>query len=699
MKTLIFIIAPVAAVMFSAVIAYIIGRKNEKARDVFSIVVTFLTAVYYGVMLFCGIEAEISPDWMAQNLYPAGYALSLGGFHTLYAFITSVMWFVTTAFSTPYFKTYEERNRYYFFSLLTFGSTLGVFLSESMFTLFIFFEMMSFASYVMVVHDRKPETLKAASTYLAVSVTGGMVMLMGLFMFEGAFVFEMPISESAFTPYLLVASLLMLFGFGAKAGAFPVHVWLPKAHPASPAPASALLSGVLTKVGVYGVLMTTIYPYAYGSDALRLSFGIVLLAVGVITMLLGGVLALLSVNLKRTLACSSMSQIGFIFVGIAMWVLIGDLNVLAGGGTVLHMVNHSLIKLVLFVCAGIIYMNLHKLNLNEIRGWGRGKPLITILFLLGALNICGIPPFGGYISKTLLHESIVEYAELLSGTPHVLVKICEYLFLLTGGLTVAYMTKLFVCIFVMKPSKEVSEHHVVKIPWYTSIPLTICALILPAIGIFNGLSVKIVEMASDAEYALPLRELHFFSLENLTGAAISISIGALIYLFVVRRLLTKNGSYVDTSDSRFDIDERIYKPLMYKILPGFFGGICRVISELPVYIAKAVMRLFSLLAHAIADIPDALLLLLRKTFYREVPVRQPDVRHAKLSSKIGYGLEKTLAFFGVEEEKRKNFDLRFAASVEAIRLTMRKITRNLSFAMIVACIGLCVALIILLFIN
>ena len=193
------------------------------------------------------------------------------------------------------------------------------------------------------------------------------------------------------------------------------------------------------------------------------SWGNTLLFLGVVTMLLGGILALLSVNLKRTLACSSMSQIGFILVGISMQTLLGEHSAIAAGGTVLHMVNHSMIKLVLFVCAGIIYMNLHRLNLNDMKGWGRGKPFLTAVFLLGALDICGIPPFGGYISKTLLHESIVEYASMLSGASYFVIKCCEYLFMFTGGLTVAYMTKLFVCIFVEKPAAETAAHGSAKL--------------------------------------------------------------------------------------------------------------------------------------------------------------------------------------------------------------------------------------------
>ena len=141
---------------------------------------------------------------------------------------------------------------------------------------------------------------------------------------------------------LWASGILILIGFGAKAGAFPLHIWLPTAHPAAPAPASAVLSGVITKTGIYGVLVlsTTIFLHDAG-------WGMVLAVIGAITMVLGAVLAVCSIDLKRTFACSSVSQIGFILVGISMQCLLGHHNALAVDGTILHIFNHSLIKICL----------------------------------------------------------------------------------------------------------------------------------------------------------------------------------------------------------------------------------------------------------------------------------------------------------------------------------------------------------------
>ena len=254
------------------------------------------------------------------------------------------------------------------------GSTDGRVFVADLFTLFVFFEMMSFTSYVWVAQNETPEAIRAGQTYLAVAVIGGMALLAGLLLLRhllGTLTFaELQAAVNALPAEkrttLYVAGGLALTGFGAKAGMFPLHIWLPKAHPVAPAPASALLSGILTKSGVFGVLILSRCLFWA-----EIPWNTAVLALGVVTMVLGAVLALFSVDLKRTLACSSMSQIGFILVGVAMQGFLTGENALAAWGTVLHMLNHSLIKLVLFVAAGVIYVGTHSLDLNEIRGWGR----------------------------------------------------------------------------------------------------------------------------------------------------------------------------------------------------------------------------------------------------------------------------------------------------------------------------------------
>ncbi|MBQ6539838.1 MAG: sodium:proton antiporter [Oscillospiraceae bacterium] len=514
-----------------------------------------------------------------------GINLRLDGFRCVYTVITAFMWFMTALLSPEYFAHYHNTDRYFLFCLLTLGATQGVFLSADLMTAFLFFEVMSLASFPWVAQDETGDALRAANTYLAVAVIGGLVTLMGMFLLNnltGTLVIDELYDACKAVSNrgtLYTAGACILFGFGAKAGMFPLHIWLPKAHPVAPAPASALLSGVLTKAGVFGMIVLCCHIFRYDEV-----WGFAMLIVGVITMVWGAVLGVLSVNLKRTLACSSMSQIGFILTGLSMCCLLGHENALAARGVMLHMVNHSLIKLVLFMTAGAIYMNVHTLDLNKLRGFGRNKPILHFAFLMGALGIGGIPLWNGYISKTLLHESIVEfYAE--SGL--IWIKIAEWLFLIAGGLTVAYMTKLYVCIFVEKNTECQEKYDGIK---KSLSPLSAAALIgsaavLPLLGMTSGITMnRIAELGQSFIHGGELEHaVNYFSLENLKGGGISLAIGVTVYFLVIRGFLMKkeNGVrvYADRLPKWLDLEDKVYRPLLLKILPGCLGPLARVFGE------------------------------------------------------------------------------------------------------------------------
>lgn len=512
-----------------------------------------------------------------------GLRLAAGSLRTLLVLVAGFLWLATGLASREYFACAAHKERYYFFWLLTLGALMGVFLAADLITLFVFFEMMSFTSYVWVAQNETPEALRAANTYLAVAVIGGMTLLVGLFLLYdllgtleiGALAgLAAALPEEKKVP-LYVAGGCCLAGFGAKAGMFPLHIWLPKAHPVAPAPASALLSGILTKSGVFGILV--IARNLFRADA---PWGDAVLLLGVVTMVLGAVLAVFSVDLKRTLACSSMSQIGFILVGVAMQGLLSGENALAAWGTILHMLNHSLIKLVLFVAAGVVYLGTHSLNLNDIRGWGRDKPWLKAVFLVGACSIAGVPGFSGYVSKTLLHESIVEYIHALThaGLDAGVYRVVEWLFLISGGLTAAYMTKLFVCIFLSPKAR--GQHAAPKPYWSagTAAALTGGAGVLLALGVTPSLTMQpIAVWAAEFLHGDHLEEtLHYFSLTNLKGACISLGIGALVYLAVIRGLLMRRESggevYLNRWPQRLDLEELVYRPALNAL--AFLGAFC-----------------------------------------------------------------------------------------------------------------------------
>ncbi|SHJ22523.1 complex I subunit 5 family protein [Hespellia stercorisuis] len=589
--------------MLGAILGYLIGRKSKEARNYFA---DFVVISEFCLMLLALVKLQ-GEELFLDEICGMGLHFAMNGFRGLYGLIAAFMWMMTMIFSREYFAHYRNRNRYYLFQLVTLGATVGVFLSASLYTTFLFFEIMSFTSYVWVAQDERKESLRAAETYLAVAVIGGMVLLMGLFLLYNE-IGTLEIAELAqgceASPHrtrLYVAGACILFGFAAKAGAFPLHIWLPKAHPVAPAPASALLSGILTKAGVLGILIVSCYMF-YGDKP----WGSMLLLFGVLTMFGGAVLAVFSVDLKRTLACSSMSQIGFILVGIAMQCLLGEENALAVHGTFLHMMNHSLIKLVLFMVAGVVFMNIHELNLNEIRGFGRHKPFLNLAFLMGALGISGMPLWNGYISKTLIHESIVEYG---SSPEFVFV---EWIFLISGGLTAAYMTKLYVALFVERNTdeKKQARYDAMSSSYMNAqsrFAIGVSALVLPVLGIFPTLTMDRLAQLSQgfmglSEYG---HHVHYFGWESVRGGLISLAIGVVVYLFVVRTFFMprRNGVrvYADRWPAWMDLENLIYRPLIQYILPTVGQFVCRIGDSLV----------------------DTLVVVLRKTIYndRKIPYR------------------------------------------------------------------------------
>lgn len=685
--------------MFSAFVSYGIGRRSKNGRNMFADIITgitFILCAALALQMLTGAAGDSQPVIEIPYVCGMGLHFTLDGFRALYGTIAAFMWFMTTLFSKEYFAHYRNRNRYYLFLLLTLGATEGVFFSADFFTTFLFFEIMSFTSYVWVVHDEKPESMRAGATYLAVAVIGGLVMLMGIFLLyhmTGTLNFEE--LSGCYDKYVLTTSsripekriwaagLCLLFGFGAKAGAFPLHIWLPKAHPVAPAPASALLSGILTKAGMYGILILTAHIFFQNA-----AWGGLLLLLGVFTMVIGALLALFSVDLKRTLACSSVSQIGFILVGTGMAGLLGKENAIALRGSLLHMINHSLIKLVLFMAAGVVFMNVHKLNLNEIRGFGRKKPLLHVIFLMGALGISGVPLFNGYVSKTLLHESIVEYVFLINADVipaffnTSLMSAVEQLFLISGGLTAAYMTKLYVCLFIEKNADEaVQKKYDALSGKYMSrtgaFALTVSAALLPLMGLIPGIIMDgMADMGQDFLQARTMEKVSYFSSANLKGALISLLFGALIYAVFVRLLLMKKENdssqkyYADLWPHWLDLENMIYRPLLLKILPFTFGMLCRFLDSLV----------------------DTIVVALRKTVYRDakLPHERPE------GNVFTHLAACTASFFEAlgnlllrrNPPKKQDFEHKLALLHEEWSENTMMITRSMSFGLLLFCVGL-----------
>ena len=666
---------------------------------------------------------NLSWEFIWEGFCGMGLHLCLDGFRALYCLVASFMWSATMLFNGEYMKDYHSRERYMLFTLFTLGATVGVFLSADLFTAFIFFEIMSFTSYTWVAHEETGQALRAAETYLAVAVIGGLVMLMGLFILYHELgtleIGKLAAAASAAGGLssqeqdarygrIMIGAICVLFGYGAKAGVFPLHIWLPKAHPVAPAPASALLSGILTKAGIFGVLVMSC-QLLYGNGA----WGSLILLLGVLTMFTGALLALFSVNLKRTLACSSVSQIGFILVGIGMQGLLGGTSEgaeaanLAIRGSLLHMVNHSLIKLVLFMAAGVVFMNLLELDLNRIRGFGRKKTALKLCFGMGALGIGGIPLWNGYLSKTLLHESIVEYRVLLAEGAfagnfvmgNAGMGAVEWIFLISGGMTVAYMLKLYICLFVEKNQDRALQEKYDGMRNYMNrascVALGGGAVLLPLLGMLPYLVTdRLADLSSSFLHAqIPGHHVAYFSFGNLKGALISIGIGAAVYLFVIRKgLMAGKGEgkrYADRWPSWLDLENLIYRPILADLLPVICGSLCRIADRFL----------------------DFLIVLLRKTLYRDSKIPHELEEGNFMTHMAGSFLDGITGYFNrpdatKEEEKEVEdrrgyqsgkYEHKLAMVFEDMSENRMIIARSLSFGLFLASLGLLLTLVYMLF--
>jgi hydrogenase-4 component B len=405
-------------------------------------------------------------------------------------------------------------------------------------------------------------------------------------------------------------------------------------------------------------------------------------------MLLGAFLAVFSINLKRTLACSSVSQIGFILVGIGMQGLLGKDNSLAVRGTILHMVNHSFIKLVLFMTAGVVSFNLHQLDLNKIRGFGRKKPMLCFSFLTGAFAIGGIPLWSGYVSKTLLHESIVEYAELVIGPNGFgFIKAVEGIFLFTGGLTVAYMIKLFVAIFIEKNDNQdaMDASNGKYMNAQTTFALAGSTVLLAVLGFSPNITMnRVADLAQGFMHGKsPEHQIQYLSFENLAGALISIVMGVVVYFFIIRTLLMKRDEqgkkyYVNVWQEWFNLENLIYRPVIQHMIPFVFGFIFRIFDRLV----------------------DGIIILLQKTIFRQAQPKKPITYGNYVTYAIGVVLDGFTFLLNKTIYRKcpikKSFTSWTAVGFLELTRTSRLVSKSVSFGLLLFCIGLIITLLYLL---
>lgn len=442
--------------------------------------------------------------WQENGMLFGGDSGSMDGLSALFVLIVSIGGIAATLYARGYLARYLASKSSAHISLhytalaVMFYAMLGVITSDGGFSFLFFWELMTVASFLLILFDaERREVRRAALSYLIMMHVGFVLLLVGFVRLDaacGSADFDV-LGEYFRTQPALPLCALFLLGFGMKAGLFPMHVWLPEAHPAAPSHVSALMSGVMIKTGVYGILrLASQIP-----DAATLrTLGLVLLAAGIVTGLWGVILAAAQNDMKRLLAYSSIENVGIIMIGIGIAALgksSGNqlVAICSLTGALLHTINHALFKSLLFFGAGNVLSKTHTTSLDALGGLSRHMPVTALLFLAGTAAICALPPLNGFVSELLIYSGMLD--GIASGSDPLASGVGLAALALIGGLVLLAFTKLYGTVFLGAPrSHEVAEATEVDNVRIAAMAIPLAGILF--IGLFPQMAIGIVTRAT-----------------------------------------------------------------------------------------------------------------------------------------------------------------------------------------------------------
>ena len=445
---------------------------------------TFLTVLCSAALAAaCALvpdAGEISLRWTDMLTL----SMRVDGISRIFLLLVAVVWPCVALYATEYLEHDPKPGRFFLFYTITQGVLHALAMSGNLVTFYMFYEAMTLLTVPLVLHNMDREAVAAAIKYLIYSVIGASAALIGIF-FVGSVGGTGDFAAGALTAEQIAGKeglamaifMTMLVGFGVKAGMFPLHGWLPTAHPVAPAPASAVLSGVITKMGVLGA--TRVVFSVAGVDRLRGSWvQMALLALTLMTILMGSLLAFKEKKLKKRLAYSSVSQVSYVLFGLFTMTEIGFV------GAVLHVLFHSLMKNTLFMSAGSIIHKTEKTMVTEMDGLGRRMPWTYAFFTVASLGLVGIPPTGGFISKWNLAQGALATGLSVSWIgPTVL--------LISAILTAAYLFT--VVIKGCFPGEDVKPEPNCEAGIRMLAPMAVFAALIVLLGVFSGPIISYLE--------------------------------------------------------------------------------------------------------------------------------------------------------------------------------------------------------------
>ncbi len=451
--------------------------KEDRKRNIYVGIVLIASAcislvtLYFteGGIVLWKITDRISFELAADNLTRF--------FGTLMCLMFTVVGF----YAMGYMEHDKDRTRFFAFYLMVFGVLNGIYFSSNLLTMYLFYELMTLISLPLVLHELTKEAISAGMKYLYYSIAGAFLSLVSILLiysyadsyaFKGGGILDM--SKVAGHENLLLAFILLaIIGFGCKAGLFPLHDWLPTAHPVAPAPASAVLSGIITKSGV--IALIRVIFYSIGVDFIRGTWvQYTWMILTLITVFMGSMMAYLEKGLKKRLAYSTVSQVSYILFGLSTLHPVGFL------GALMHVIFHSVIKDDLFLAAGAVIHQTGITVVDGLKGIGKKMPLTIWSFTFASLALVGIPPFSGFVGKWFLCTGA------LNADIGAFSYIGPVILLISALLTAGYLLPVTVNGFF--PGSDFEESAVVKCEpkKIMLIPIIILALLSLILGIFPG---------------------------------------------------------------------------------------------------------------------------------------------------------------------------------------------------------------------
>ena len=461
-------IKPVLAVSVSlfCTLFIIVSSKRPNLREGW----TFLAAVTKLGIVASMIPVVLGGQEIVYNLIDivpgVGLAFRVDALGLLFALVSSSLWIVTSAYSIGYMRGLDEHSqtRYFCFFALALSATVGVAFAANLLTLYLFYEMLSLATYPLVTHHQDAEARSSGRKYLlyimGTSIAFALPAMLISYDLAGTLEFSKQgfLAGTASKPLIGLLLFMFIFGF-AKAAVMPFHSWLPAAMVA-PTPVSALLHAVaVVKVGVFSILR--VITGVFGTEVLSsLHLGTVVCYVASFTVIVASLIALSQDGLKRRLAFSTISQLSYIVLGIALLSSTGMI------GSMVHIAMHAFGKITLFFCAGAIFVATGKKNISEMVGLGKRMPVTMIAFFIGSLSVIGLPPCGGFISKW----------NLLLGTLEAHQVVMLIVLLVSTLLNAAYLLPIVYRAFFCKKEESLFENKIEEAPRWCVIPLVLSAV-------------------------------------------------------------------------------------------------------------------------------------------------------------------------------------------------------------------------------